>query len=382
MPIPLPPAGGPIDDADSPMEARRQIRANIIDINPDLDIDGCKWVRASEVTVQRGTDDCKVTCGAYLQCRFTTSGPKSVIVVTGTLKAPSECDVVSVAIDGVNVPFTKYRANGVWRYETYNEWLYTGEITFPLCEYVNVAVTTSCGDVCTYKFHSCAACYNAQIWTFPATTVSRSYTYTIPQFNGSTAYTVTETLTVPSMVFSSVRNSQCARTDSLTVDVDNAYLFEMTAVTTFTGTPLAGQTSYYRVKIYDAGVRFSYTGSVNPRGNCKRDLVITYPSGVGNVNLTGQTVCWANGGGGGVGTGTCSSGTVGPGKMWVGRPSIAPLDICGDTQTVNWDIYPRETIIGPSCWPYLDLGRVFQYSHAPPSWSCGTYSSQIQVTSV
>lgn len=376
MPSVLPPVGDPIPDSSSPMDARTQVRSNIIGADPALDIPGCKWVRASEVTVERGVDDCKVTCGASLQCRFTTSGTKSVISVNGMIKNPTECDVVSVAIDGVSVPFTKYAVSGIWYYSTYNEWLYTGEITFPLCAYVNVAVTTSCGDVCTYKFHSCRACYNGTIVSYPAATLTRSYSWSAPftiPVSGTATYTVDETLTFPGLVGSYVRNSNCAATSSSSIDVDNAYSLEVTISRSYSGSPFVPLATYEYYKHYEGKVRFEVnTGQISTepalylrrRDTIKRDRTITYPGGIGNVSETGVLGCWS----GGVFTpGACTA--VGPSVLIGTAGELPGLDICGDNRTFDLRIYPLSS--PTACRPFAGLIGV---APQPPSWTCQTVS--------
>jgi hypothetical protein len=386
MPTPLPPAGGPIDDADSPMEARPQIRANIIDINPGLDIDGCKWVRASEATVTRYEGGCKITCDAGLACRATTSGPKSVIVVNGEIQSPTECDVVSIKINGITVPFRKYQSGRPlkWYYETRDEWLYTGEVLFPLCEYQLIEVFTSCGDVCQFRLHSCGFCYNATIYNLPATTISRTYAWNRVQGGSSVDFTLTESLRVPAMVFSSVQSSICFSPTLNGIDVSNAYDFEVTRTRVSGTNPL--EPTFLRAKIYNAGVRFNppFGASVSPRGNCTIDSVVTYPAGspLSNISIIGRTCCWAFGAQLGNSSSLCPT-SVGPGKFWISNlPTCEPLDICGGVSSCVAEVYPSSNHPGRTCSPYLDLGRAFGYQEAP-SWTCSeTYTYERSRASV
>jgi len=385
MPLVLPPVGEPIPDTDSPMDARPQVRANIIDANPALDIPGCKWVRASEVTVTRYAEDCKITCGGGLACVGTGLG-KSVIRVTGEIRAPGECDVVSVKINGVSVPFRKFRTGTPlrWYYQTYDEHLYTGEFLFPLCEYQLIEVTTRCGDICQFRLHSCGTCYNAYLTRYPAVSITRSYTWTRPGLGGASCV-LTETLDLPEIVFSSVWESQCLRTFSGPVDVNNAYTFELEVNYTL---PPPGSLSYEYIKIYNAGVRVS-EGYVARRGNCTIDHIQTYVPGsiFPNVSVSGSSRCWAFGAQLGAGPGTSCPTAVGPGKRWLSSlpltGPVPPIDVCGGTSVYTGEVYASGAFHAKTCAPYLDLGDAFGYNRGPSTWACGEiYTYEMTVASV
>lgn len=400
MPSVLPPVGDPIPDTDSPLDARTQVRSNIIGANPALDIPGCKWVRASEVTVTRGANDCKVTCEASFLCRFTTSGPKPVIVVRGQIRNPAECDVVSVEINGVSVPFSKYQSSGIWYYETYNEWLYTGEILWPLCEYQLIEVTTACGDICQYRLHSCQACYNAILDVFPAVTISRSYDWTTaaPQpwasnGGGTIRYQITETLTLPATTFSNVRTSQCTGVLNNSVNVNNAYEFEFIATVTPANPFIPVFAPLYdRRKVYAADIQFGET-SVRRRGNCTRDWIQTYQGiySSSNRSISGQRICWTGIGFYGSPPECDPDAVSGPARFWASLITGVATDVCGDSVEITHRVYPVPSAYAGiyDCVPYLDLGMVLTaFSGAvippllPPTWPCDDYTSTRIITSV